>query len=42
MGVIHLIFLGIIGELLVSFSDLVHTDMPELTKRKIKIETYDG
>ena len=36
MAVVHLIALGIIGELIVATSDLSHTRMPEMTKRIIK------
>jgi len=35
MAVIHLLLLGIIGELVVSTSDLTHTQMPEITKKRI-------
>lgn len=41
MAVVHLIALGIIGELIVATSDLSHTRMPEVTKRIIK-ESADG
>ena len=37
MGAIHLITLGVIGELVVSTSDLSHTQLPETTKKKITI-----
>jgi len=35
MAVVHLLFLGIIGELVVGTSDLSHTQMPEITKKRI-------
>ncbi len=41
MAVVHLLFLGILCELVVGQSDLAHTQMPELTKKSIAIET-DG
>ena len=37
MGAIHLITLGVIGELVVSTSDLTHTRLPETTKKTITI-----
>lgn len=37
MGAIHLIALGVIGELVVSTSDLTHTQLPETTKKSINI-----
>jgi len=37
MAAVHLILLGIIGELVVATSDLSHTRLPELTRRKIDI-----
>lgn len=42
MGVIHLITLGVIGELVVSTSDLTHTRLPETTKKTITIEKDQG
>ncbi len=38
MGAIHLITLGVIGELVVSTSDLTHTQLPETTKKTITID----
>jgi len=38
MGAVHLITLGVIGELVVSTSDLTHTQLPETTKKIITIE----
>lgn len=35
MAVIHLITLGVIGELVVGTSDLSHTELPEITKKPI-------
>jgi glycosyltransferase involved in cell wall biosynthesis len=35
MGFVHLITLGVLGELVVGTSDLSHTDLPEITKRSI-------
>jgi len=35
MALIHLIILGILGELIVSMSDLTHTQLPEITKKTI-------
>lgn len=37
MATIHLVGLGIIGELIVNTSDLSHTDLPELTKKDLKV-----
>lgn len=37
MAVMHLIMLGILGELIVGTSDLSHTYMPEITKKKIMV-----
>lgn len=37
MATIHLVSLGIIGELVVNTSDLTHTELPELTKKDIKV-----
>ena len=33
--VIHLVMLGVLGELVISNSDLTHTQMPEITKKRI-------
>ena len=35
MAVVHLVTLGVIGELVVTSSDLSYTDLPEIGKRKI-------
>ena len=35
MAVVHLVTLGVLGELVVTSSDLSHTDLPEIGKRKI-------
>jgi hypothetical protein len=35
MAIVHLIVLGILGELVVGNSDLKHTQLPEVTKRPI-------
>lgn len=35
MGIVHMIALGIIGELVVSTGDLSHTQLPEITKKTI-------
>ncbi len=35
MAVVHLVVLGVLGELIVSNSDLSHAYLPEITKRKI-------
>jgi glycosyltransferase involved in cell wall biosynthesis len=37
MAVLHLIALGVLGELVVSTSDLSHTQMPEVSKRALSI-----
>jgi glycosyltransferase involved in cell wall biosynthesis len=37
MGFVHLITLGVLGELVVGTSDLSHTDLPEITKRSILV-----
>jgi hypothetical protein len=37
MAAAHLIFLGILAEMIVGRSDLTHTEMPELTKKKMLI-----
>jgi hypothetical protein len=33
MAAVHLVALGVIGELVVGTSDLSHTDLPEITKK---------
>jgi glycosyltransferase involved in cell wall biosynthesis len=38
MAVVHLITLGVLGELVVGTSDLSHTELPEITKRTIVSE----
>jgi glycosyltransferase involved in cell wall biosynthesis len=38
MAVVHLIALGVIGELVVSTSDLSHTELPEITKKTIMLD----
>jgi glycosyltransferase involved in cell wall biosynthesis len=35
MAVVHLVALGVLGELVVNTSDLSHTQMPEVTRRRI-------
>ena len=35
MTVIHLVMLGVLGELVINNSDLSHTQMPEITKKQI-------
>jgi dolichol-phosphate mannosyltransferase len=37
-AVLHLVALGILGELVVDTSDLSHTQLPELSKRTIRIQ----
>jgi len=37
MAVVHLLTLGILGELVVGTSDLSHTELPEITKKTISI-----
>lgn len=37
MAVVHLITLGVLGELVVSTSDLSHTELPEITKKTIMV-----
>jgi hypothetical protein len=37
MAVIHLFTLGVLGELVVSTSDLTHTQMPEISKKILPI-----
>jgi hypothetical protein len=41
MAAIHLIALGVIGELVVGTSDLTHTQMPEITKKRIITNNED-
>jgi glycosyltransferase involved in cell wall biosynthesis len=40
MAVLHLLLLGVIGELVVNTSDLSHTQMPEITKKQILTNSY--
>ncbi|MFW8600186.1 glycosyltransferase family 2 protein [Desulfobacterota bacterium M19] len=44
MAVVHLVTLGILGELVIGTSDLTHTRMPEITKEIITVnsEIQDG
>jgi hypothetical protein len=35
MAVVHLLILGVLGELIVSTSDLTHTQLPEIAKKPI-------
>ena len=35
MAFVHLITLGVLGELVVGTSDLSHTELPEITKKTI-------
>jgi hypothetical protein len=37
LSVIHLIILGVLGELVVSTSDLTHVHLPEITKKEIHL-----
>ena len=37
-AVVHLVALGVLGELVVNTSDLSHTQLPELTKRNVEIQ----
>jgi glycosyltransferase involved in cell wall biosynthesis len=37
MGFVHLITLGVLGELVVGTSDLSHTELPEITKKTIDV-----
>lgn len=39
MAVVHLIVLGILGELVIGTSDLTHTQMPEITKEIISVSS---
>ena len=39
MAVVHLILLGILGELVVGTSDLTHTQLPETTKQIISVSS---
>lgn len=41
MAVVHLIALGVLGELVVGMSDLTHTQMPEVTKKSISVNTHE-
>jgi glycosyltransferase involved in cell wall biosynthesis len=38
MAVVHLVTLGILGELVVGASDLSHTRLPEITKRTVNVK----
>jgi glycosyltransferase involved in cell wall biosynthesis len=40
MGIVHMIALGIIGELVVSTGDLSHTQLPEITKKSLAKSKY--
>jgi glycosyltransferase involved in cell wall biosynthesis len=42
MAVVHLTALGILGELAVGSSDLVHTQLPEITKKTISVSEAEG
>lgn len=41
MAFVHLIVLGILGELIVGTSDLTHTSMPEITKKTIPVRSHE-
>jgi glycosyltransferase involved in cell wall biosynthesis len=41
MAFVHLIALGVLGELVVGASDLSHTQMPEITKKHITVEIME-
>jgi glycosyltransferase involved in cell wall biosynthesis len=41
MAVVHLIALGILGELVVGTSDLDHTQLPEITKKAVSSNLHD-
>ena len=41
MAFVHLIVLGILGELIVGTSDLSHTSMPEITKKTIPVSVHE-
>ena len=41
MSVVHLIALGVLGELVVGTSDLSHTRLPEITKKTIVVNSED-
>ena len=41
MAVVHLVVLGILGELVVGTSVLGHTQMPEITKKTIRVNSDD-
>jgi len=41
MAVIHLIVLGILGELIIGTSNLAHTQMPDITKKTIKVNSNE-
>ncbi len=38
MAAVHLVGMGILGELVIGTSDLAHTQMPEITKKVIQLE----
>jgi glycosyltransferase involved in cell wall biosynthesis len=40
MAMVHLLTLGVIAELVVSSSDLSHTDLPEISKKKIFLNSH--
>ncbi len=40
-AVIHLVMLGVLGELVINTSDLTHTQMPEITKKRILTNNKD-
>jgi glycosyltransferase involved in cell wall biosynthesis len=42
MAVLYLLLLGVIGELVVNTSDLSHTQMPEITKKRITTHQEKG
>ena len=41
MAVVHLVVLGILGELVVGTSDLAHTQLPEITQKTITVNSDD-
>jgi glycosyltransferase involved in cell wall biosynthesis len=42
MAVVHLIVLGVLGELVVGTSDLVHAQLPEITKKRISTNNQNN
>jgi glycosyltransferase involved in cell wall biosynthesis len=42
MAVVHLVILGVLGELVVNTSDLTHTELPEITKKIISMNDDKG